>query len=33
MKHAARLIQWIFAWLNNDPYVNETDEEWEWRQW
>lgn len=28
-----RLIQWICAWLHNDPYANETDEEWADRQW
>lgn len=33
VKHAARLIQWLRAWLDNDPYANETEEEWADRQW
>lgn len=27
------LWQRFMNWLHNDPYANETDEQWEWRQW
>lgn len=27
------LFQRLIAWLNHDPYANETDDEWAERQW